>query len=327
MKTKRFARCFLSWSARVAIIWGFTSGSALFAAQDLAIESSNRPDEWTITYDGKPLMAYSFDPQKYKPYIKALNTLAGYGVLRDAPFDHLHHHALMYGIKVNGINFWEEISGSGVQKVVESPRPQVSRTNAGSPQARISQVIYWLAPEDAFLPNTNAPALLIEHRTVILAADADRKETAVHWNSSFEVGTKTNTVTLTGANYHGLGMRFLQELDGLAVHLTSSGNPDLSNNRQDVTAHRWEAVTFNTAGRPATIAVFGGPANARGEPVFFSMKTPFAYVSATQGLDREPLVYHRGERFELNYLVTLYPEVKSAETLNARAEEWVRSLK
>jgi len=39
----------------------------------------------------------------------------------------------------------------------------------------------------------------------------------------FEVGIRTNVVTLTGANYHGLGMRFLQELDPLAVHLASEG--------------------------------------------------------------------------------------------------------
>jgi hypothetical protein len=256
-----------------------------------------------------------------------LNTVAGYGVLRDAPFDHLHHHALMYGIKVNGINFWEETSGSGVQKVVESPKPEIFQSPAGLPQARIVQRLYWLSPEDAFLPNTNAPALLIELRTITLTVDPAKRETAVQWQSAFEVGSKTNTVVLTGANYHGLGMRFLQELDSVAVHFTSDGNPDLADNRQDVSAHAWEAISFNSPGKPATIAVFGSPANTRGEPRFFAMKTPFAYLAATQGLDREPLTYRRGERFELNYLVTLYPEVKSAEVLNARARQWEASSK
>ncbi len=272
-------------------------------------------------------MVYASDPQKYKPYVQALNTVAGYGVLRDAPPDHLHHHALMYGIKVNGINFWEETSGCGVQKVVEYPAPEILQNAQGQAQARLVQMLYWLAPEDAFLPNTNAPALLIERRTLTLTLNPDLQETALHWKSEFEVGTKTNVVTLTGANYHGLGMRFLKELDPVAAHFTPEGKPDLSGTRQDVSPHAWEAVSFALPGRPATIALFGAPANARGDAHYFAMKSPFAYVSATQNLDQEPLVYRRGDRFELNYLITLYPELKPAQALAERARQWQASLR
>ena len=52
------------------------------------------------------------------------------------------------------------------------------------------------------------------------------------------------------------------------------------------------------------------------------MKTPFAYLSACQGLDKEPLIYRRGQSFELNYLVTLYPEVKTVDLLTQRARDW-----
>ncbi|MCX6923877.1 MAG: PmoA family protein [Verrucomicrobia bacterium] len=264
------------------------------------------------------MLVYTFDPQKFKPFVQALNTVAGYGVLRNSPGDHLHHHALMYGIKVNGVNFWEETAGCGVQKVVESRPPEILKSADGLPQARLMQVLYWLAPGDAFLPNTNAPALLIERRTLILTVDPVMRETALQWTSDFEVGPGTNVVTLTGANYHGLGMRFLKELDPLAVHLTPEGSPDLSNSKQDVTAHQWEAVAFNDPVKPATIVLFGAPSNARGHARYFAMKTPFAYLSATQGLDLEPLVYRRGDHFQLNYLVTLYPEAKTAEAIAER---------
>ena len=53
------------------------------------------------------------------------------------------------------------------------------------------------------------------------------------------------------------------------------------------------------------------------------MKTPFAYLSATQALDKDPLVYRRGEQFDSNYLVTLYPEVKTVEALTQRARQWI----
>ena len=307
-----------------ALLWGLLSpvGVSAAAAGITAAETTTRPTQWTISYDGKPVMVYASDPQKFKPYVQALNTLAGYGVLRDSPGDHLHHHALMYGIRVNGINFWEETAGGGVQKVVASSPPAMARTAAGLPAATLTQLIYWLAPEDAFLPNTNAPALLIEHRTLVLTLNPEQHETALRWKSTFEVGSKTNTVALTGANYHGLGMRFLRELDPLAVHVTPEGKPDLGNSRQDVSPHAWEAVTFDAPGKPATIALFGGGENARGDARYFAMLTPFAYLSATQGLDREPLVYHPGDRFELNYLVTLYPELKTAEALAERARQW-----
>ena len=292
-------------------------------AADLTVaETAARPTQWTIAYGGQPIMVYSSDPQRFKPYVQALNNLAGYGVLRDSPFDHLHHHALMYGIKVNGLNFWEETPGCGVEKVVETTRPVALLTSDGRPQAKLMQVIYWLAPEDAFLPNTNAPPLLIEHRTLVLTLDLPRQETALQWNSVFEVGSKTKTVTLTGANYHGLGMRFLHELDALAVHLTPDGKPDLANSRQDVATHGWEAVTFDAPGKPATIVLFSGAANARGDAHYFAMLTPFAYLAATQGLDKEPLVYHRGDHFELNYLVAVYPEIKTPAALADRARQW-----
>jgi hypothetical protein len=292
------------------------------AAELSVAGNGSRPTEWNLEYDGRTVMTYSFDPQKFKPFVKALNTLDGYGVLRDSPSDHLHHHALMYGITVNGVNFWEETPGCGVEKVVESPPPVLSRTPEGLPQARVTQLLYWVAPQDAFIPNNNAQSLLIEHRTLVLTLDPGKRETALQWQSVFEVGTKTNQVTLTGANYHGLGMRFLEELDERAVHLAPEGRIELSNSRQDVSPHRWEAVLFDAPAKPATIALFADAANPRGEDYYFAMKTPFAYLSATQNLDREPRVYRRGEHFELNFLVALYPELKTAESLAERGRQW-----
>jgi hypothetical protein len=311
--------------ALALVFWG--SGAILgAAAAGLSVaENGSRPTQWTLDYEGKTVMVYSFDPQRFKPFVKALNTLDGYGVLRDSPSDHLHHHAIMYGITVNGVNFWEETPGCGVEKVVESPPPVPERTAGGLPQARVIQLLYWLAPQDAFVPNSSAASLLIERRTLVLTVDPGKRETALHWQSAFEVGTKTNLVTLTGANYHGLGMRFLKELDPLAVHLAPEGKLDLSNSRQDVSPHPWEAVLFDAPAKPATIALFGAATNTRSDDHYFAMRTPFAYLSATQNLDREPLVYRRGERFELNFLITLYPELKTTEALADRGREW-RSL-
>jgi hypothetical protein len=303
------------------------SAAALFLtavgadAAELAISPVQQNTEWTVSYGGKKVMVYSFAPEKFKPFVKELRTLKGDNILRDSPSDHLHHHALMYGIVVNGINFWEETPGNGVQRVVLNEKPVIG-TDKNRPSVAFTQTIHWVSPMDAFLPDTTGAALLLERRTLTLTIDEEKQEVALQWKLAFEAGSKTNQVTLTGANYHGLGMRFLKELDAPASHLNAGGKPDLADRKQDVSKHPWGSVSFDVAGKPATIAIFGAPGNAHGDACFFSMHEPFAYLSATQGLEKEPLVYRSGDKFELNYLIVTYPEVKSSQALQERGKLW-----
>ena len=297
------------------------------AATPIRVQSTlSPPTEWTISQGTNTLLVYSFAPTKFKPYVKALAPLGGANILRDAPHDHLHHHALMYAIMVNGLDFWAETPGSGVQKPVASPPPELGTGPDGLPRATIRQTIHWLAPEDAFLPDSPQVALLVEHRTLVLIVSESEREVALRWTSAFEVGGRTNTVTLTGREYLGLGMRFLEELDPLANHFNANGQPDLAGTKQDASHHAWGAVGFDRPGLAATIAVFGHPANTGGEAYFFSMKRPFAYLAATQSLDKKPLVYRTGDKFKVNYLVAIYPELKAKDFLDRRGATWAKSV-
>ena len=297
----------------------------LAAEQPLSLEPTTQTTEWNVNFHGRKVLGYAFAPGKFKPYVKSLATIKGDNLLRDAPFDHLHHHALMYGIRVNGLNFWEETPGCGVQKPVQTAPPEITLDAAGLPTAILRQTIHWLAPADAYIPDTTKLALLIEQRTLTLTINEPRQEVALQWSSAFEVGPRTNEVTLTGANYHGLGLRFLQELDALAAHLNSTGAPDLSGGKQDVSQAKWGAVSFARPANPLTVVLFGHPANVRGDAWFFTMRQAFPYLAATQHLDQEPLVYRTGDKFAVNYLVAVYPELKSAEDLNQRGQQWAQS--
>ena len=288
------------------------------AQSPLRLEAGLATNAWVVSHQGQPLLRYVFNPRQNKPYVAELSAPGGRNLLRDAPFDHLHHHGLMYAIKVNGLNFWEEVSGNGVERVVAT-----SATESGG-AATLRQVIHWVAPPDAFLADTTPAALLVEHRTLVLTVDAAAHESALVWTAEFVVGQKTNDVTLTGATYHGLGMRFRQDLDQLANHSYAGRKPDLVN-RQEVSPARWASVSFAAPDQPATIALVPHPTNARGDGAFFSMITAFPYLSATQRLDQEPLVYHRGDKFTVRYLVVLYPEIKSTEAIEARARRWRES--
>jgi hypothetical protein len=63
------------------------------------------------------------------------------------------------------------------------------------------------------------------------------------------------------------------------------------------------------------------PLNA-GAGTFFSMLNGFAYLSATQGLDKQPLAYRQGAKFRLRYLVTVTTSALTSAQLEARHRAW-----
>jgi hypothetical protein len=187
----------------------------------------------------------------------------------------------------------------------------------------IHQTLHWVTPTNAFLPETASEALLIEERTLTVTVDETNREVALQWESVFEVGKNPGKIELDGATYHGLGMRFQKSLDPLAKHFFEGGEPDLRESRQDVSPHAWEAVAFDVSSHPSTIALFGLPSNPAGEATYFSMKTPFAYLSATQNLSHKKITYTSGEKFTLRYLVAIYSELKPADALQKRSAQWI----
>ncbi len=56
------------------------------------------------------------------------------------------------------------------------------------------------------------------------------------------------------------------------------------------------------------------------------MKRPFAYLSATPGLDRKPIKFKSNDIFTFEYVVATYPEVKPAGFLARRGGFWTARL-
>lgn len=297
------------WAALALLVLPTATGA------DLTTQVTAAGD-WVVRWRGQTVCGYDFHANRKKPYVRELAAPGGVNILRDSPADHQHHHALMYGIWVNGVNFWEEAGNYGLEKPTAT-RDLGVRTGRGSlAVAGLRQELDW-TPASA-----DAKPLLRETRTLRVSVDAASKELALVWHSTFRLAPGVDRVKLDGANYHGLGMRFLQPLDPLAVHRVAGETLDLSNNRQDVRPGTWAAVSFDRAGAPATVVLAGSPAN-RGAPAhFFSMLTPFAYLSATQNLDRQPLEYVAGQEWTLTYLVLLYPDVKPDNFIQTRVARW-----
>lgn len=292
---------------------------------DMQLVVSPTRQEVEIRYRGTPLLRYAMASTNYKPYVKELRTLAGDNLLLDAPPDHLHHHGLMYAITVNGTNFWEEQIAPGVQRLLAVPSRMVGATPDGRPRATFAHPLAWVAGPHREHTNALSVALLLERRTLTLVVDPAAREVALYWASEFAVGPAAEQVTLSGTAYHGLGMRLVRDFDLRAQHLNSEGAPYSAEQKGDVIPARWAATLGRLGEREVMAAILAGPHNA-GPSRFFSMRNPFAYLSATQGLDEKPLTYRRGERFRLDYLVLARADHPGPEGLEARYRKWLTEL-
>jgi hypothetical protein len=282
------------------------------ASRDLVISCSADRGELEIRFQGERLLLYVFATNQFKPYVKELYTLAGQNILRDSPADHLHHHGLMYAIRVNGINFWEEVGEPGRERSL-----RITPHKTESHRASFTHIIEWTA-------NTSNIPMMYETRTISLSVDEAKNEVALDWQSSFQVGAAP--VQLTGSGYNGLGLRLPESFDHIARHENSADVPYTPEQKWDVTAADWSAVTGDLASRKITIALFDARSNP-GEARFFTMLNPFAYLSVTQNLEKQPLKYSPGEHFAVRYLLTAYSEEKRSEFLDQRYHEWLCATK
>jgi hypothetical protein len=298
------------------------AGSTAAANPPISIDSKADQGELVVRYQGRKLLVYAFATNQFKPYVRELYTLRGENVTRDAPPDHLHHHGLMYAVYVNGINFWEERDAPGFQQHVELPLHSARIDAKGVPIASLTEIIHWLAPTNRNSPTSLAAALLIEQRILTVTVDEKNQEVALRWDSEFQVGPNAGKVTIHGPNYDGLGMRLPESFNHVAKFQNAANQAYTGNNSQNVIAARWTSVAGVMDGHDVMLAMFGRPDNARGDSSFFTMLDPFAYLAATQALDQKPLEYSAGDKFSLNYLLTVYSENKPPEFIRKRYERW-----
>lgn len=322
LRSARAARLLPGALLALLMAGGFPAWAAEPSGAPLRLVVEEQKGVLEVFRGGQKLLEYAFATNQFKPYVRALYTLKGDDILRDAPADHLHHHGLMFAIRVNGVNFWEERTDPGHEVPVKWLSRQTEARN-GLPAASFSQLIHWVTHKDRALADTAPAALLVERRKITVTVDDARQELALHWRSDFEVGPGAPKVTLAGANYHGLGLRLPQEFDHVARHQNSANLPYSAEQKGDVTPANWSAVAHALNGHETMAALFSHPRNP-GEAKFFTMLDAFAYLSATQEWEKKPQERAAGERFRLDYLLTLYSPPQNPDFLKQRYERWVK---
>lgn len=238
-------------------------------------------------------------PSPFKPYIQKLTTPAGVNFLRDNVEDHLHHHGLMMAVFVNGVDCWAETDVCGSQK----PAGDASAIAANADLAKgVSRAGGFVLP---LIWEKGNPELA-ETRTVELLEMKEPAATLVRWQSQFSVPEGRKQSTLTGSHYTGLGMRFLASMDNDGAFFNADGiEGEIVRGDERNLNSTWCAYTAEADGKPVTVAIFGHPGNIR-PATFFTMAKPFAYMSATLNLHKEPLTIGAGKPVVLNYGVAAW---------------------
>lgn len=264
--------------------------------------------EGFVAYGGKQMMLYRFGEVPFKPYVQELRSPAGVQVLRDAPADHLHHHAMMFAIGVDGVDFWAETPGCG-KEVHTSNSIQMNGARPGL--GWIVEKIDWMGP---------GGKLLEEERWIETYPLSGA--TMLTWRSRLTRPEGMTAAKLTGSHYFGLGARFAETMDKGSRFVYADGKPgEVVRGDERLTAGKWCAVQGKADGKPVTIAMFDGAGNPR--PVaWFTMGEPFAYLSATIRLHEQPMELKAGQTMNLLYGVAVWDGHVGAGEIEKVYRKW-----
>lgn len=266
------------------------------------------------------VVRYRYRDAPFKPYVDTLFSPLGLNPLLDAPKDHLHHHGLMFALKVDGVNFWEEQQAPGRQNH-QSFVDTVAERGDGIEQAGFAEEIVWTAP------GSNAPALM-ERRALRVIQLEGQEVTLLNWESTLATPPGRESVTLSGAHYHGLGLRFIEAMNATGLFRNSEGRAgEIFRGEERLTPAAWCAYTVNLSGKPLTVAMFGHPENIRQPAIWFTMANPFAYLSATLNLHKEPLMLNEGKPLRLSYLTAVWDGNTSDAQIRSLYQWWVNYSK
>ena len=262
---------------------------------------------------GRVVLRYRAEAAPMKPYVQELYTPAGVQILRDSPFDHKHHHGLMFAVAVDGTDFWSEKPTCGRQVPEHAGRLRSWEAGDRSSMAD-SRFLDWLTSGDV--------NVLHEQRTITALAGADIPATLLTWRSRLSPPEGKGPAKLTGSHYFGLGMRFVESMDAAGTFFNSErGEGVLVRGSERVTPARWCAYTSQADGKPVTVALFDHPKNAR--PAYFFTMRPFAYLSATLNLWKQPLEIPPHESLDLRYGVAVWDGQIDSRGVEALYRKWL----
>ncbi len=280
----------------------------------------------------RPLFAYhkldrkheEFSELEYKSYVSQLETPEGRNVLRDAPSDHLHHHALMFAITADGTDFWTEASkeANGVQ-IGTDFEIDVPCRGAKNVVVELKQSLDWLKP--------SGEKTLREKRTIQYLSGKEIGATLMSWTSALAVAEGKSEIELTGFHYSGLGMRFDASMDRDGRFFSSLENGAMGEHvrgDEHLTQCRWMVYTAKLYGKPVTVAVFDAPENPRPMTAFTMGQEgkSFAYLGATACWHKEPIRLEKDKPLAFQYGIAVWEGEKTPGEVEKAYQFWLKNI-
>lgn len=261
-----------------------------------------------VHIDQKPLLSYQFGGVKFKPYVKELYTPAGTNILLDSPPDHVHHHGLMYAIGIEGVDFWSETSGCGIQEHIST-----DTTYARGGHAFFHEKLQWLNPEGKVKAK--------EKRKVRIDTKSTFGATLVTWCSQFRLPEGVESLTIDGRHYFGLGARFIASMNDGKFFNADDKEGKVYRGEERLVRSRWCAYTA----KDITVAMFDHPKNPRHPATWFTMHKPFAYLSATLELHEKTLETDE-KGLSVCYAVALWDGKVTKERIEKLYKKWIKQV-
>jgi hypothetical protein len=241
----------------------------------------------------RTFVEYRFSDKDFKPYVQVLRSPGGINVLRDRPYDHVHHRGLMFAVNMNDIEFWGQTWNMG------SLGQQRYRTES----LTLDTAANSLAGDLSWRSLASGKTIMEEHRRIQLLAAAVPEATVLAWRSTFKVPAGHPPAVWKGEHYHGLGLRFAREMDESTSFFFAADarTPEHVRGVEYLTRASWAAYHALSEGKPVTVAMFDAPGNPRFPAHWFTMYQPFSFLSATINTHRDPFVIPAGRTTHFDY--------------------------
>jgi hypothetical protein len=265
--------------------------------------------EITLKNGERTVLQYRYTGVPFKPYVRALYSPAGLNVLQDAPADHLHHHGLMFAVGVDDVHFWAEDSNAGTQMHTNTA------VDVRDDAAAFSALLPW---------HIDSKVLVREYRRITVArTPPGLAANLITWWTSL---TPDSEATLTGSHYYGLGMRFAASMDRTGTFTNAAGaDGEIFRGEERLVRANWCAYTADVDGKPVTVAMFDHPQNIR-PATWFTMKSPFAYLSATLRYHEQPLKLERGKTLDLYYGIAVWDGRVDSARIERVYRHWLQNM-
>ena len=295
---------------------------AAYAAAEAPSPNAAGPATETVRDGNRLLVEYRHGGDLFKPYIARLFSPGGANVLRDQVPDHPHHHGLMFAVGIDGVDFWAETKASG--RMADRTAANLRSIEADTHWVgTVTNALDWFGP-------VGGTPIARENRSIIVHRPVYRGEalgaTLITWQTKLQPAEGRPSVKLAGSHYFGLGMRFVQSMDGADDFFTPEGKAvgETVRGNERLVRGPWCAYAAEAEGKPVTVAMLDHPGNVR-PAWWFIMAKPFAYMSATLNLHREPLTVEAGKPLALTYGVAVWDGKVSADEITRLHRRWLEA--